>query len=116
VDDSINVRLYLAKTLENAGYRVEQAKNGQEAVDKLFNGLNVEAVICDIEMPLLDGYGVLEEVKAKPQFQSLPIMMLSSRSNEKHRKLALNLGACAYFSKPYNEQELLSKIKDFILH
>lgn len=115
VDDSINVRLYLAKTLENAGYRVEQAKNGQEAVDKLFNGLNVQAVICDIEMPLLDGYGVLEEVKGKPEFQSLPIMMLSSRSNEKHRKLALNLGACAYFSKPYNEQELLSKIKDLIL-
>lgn len=114
VDDSINVRLYLAKTLENAGYRVEQAKNGQEAVDKLFGGLNVEAVICDIEMPLLDGYGVLEEVKGKPEFKSLPIMMLSSRSNEKHRKLALNLGACGYFSKPYNEQELLSKIKDFI--
>lgn len=114
VDDSINVRLYLAKTLENAGYRVEQAKNGQEAVDKLFGGLNVEAVICDIEMPLLDGYGVLEEVKGKPEFQSLPIMMLSSRSNEKHRKLALNLGACAYFSKPYNEQELLSNIKNFI--
>lgn len=114
VDDSINVRHYLALTLEKAGYRVEQAKDGQEAVDKLFGGLSVEAVICDIEMPRLDGYGVLEEVKAKPEFQSLPITMLTSRSNEKHRKLAMSLGASAYFSKPYNEQELLQKINELV--
>lgn len=112
IDDSINVRNYLATTLEKAGYRVEQAKDGREAVDKLFGGLTVEAAICDIEMPRLDGYGVLEEVKGKPEFQSLPIIMLSSRSNEKHQKLAFNLGASAYFSKPYNEQELIGKIGD----
>ncbi len=114
VDDSINVRRYLALTLEKAGYQVEQAKDGQEAVDKLLAGLMVEAVICDIEMPRLDGYGVLEEIKAKSQFQSLPIAMLTSRSNEKHRKLAMNLGASAYFSKPYNERELLEKISELI--
>ncbi|MBL1211182.1 hybrid sensor histidine kinase/response regulator, partial [Geminocystis sp. GBBB08] len=114
IDDSINVRRYLASTLEKAGYQVEQAKDGKEAVDKLFAGLSVQAVICDIEMPRLDGYGVLEEVKGKPQFQNLPILMLTSRSNEKHRKLAFNLGANAYFSKPYNEQELLNKISDLI--
>jgi two-component system, chemotaxis family, sensor histidine kinase and response regulator PixL len=114
VDDSINVRRYLTLTLEKAGYRVEQAKDGQEAVDKLFGGLSVRAVICDIEMPRLDGYGVLEEVKAKPEFQSLPIAMLTSRSNEKHRKLAMNLGASAYFSKPYNEQELLKKMAELV--
>jgi chemosensory pili system protein ChpA (sensor histidine kinase/response regulator) len=114
VDDSINVRRYLALTLEKAGYQVEQAKDGQEAVDKLFGGLSVQAVICDIEMPRLDGYGVLEEIKAKAEFQSLPIAMLTSRSNEKHRKLAMNLGASAYFSKPYNEQELLQKMSELV--
>jgi two-component system, chemotaxis family, sensor histidine kinase and response regulator PixL len=114
VDDSINVRRYLALTLEKAGYQVEQAKDGQEALDKLFGGLSVQAVICDIEMPRLDGYGVLEEIKAKTEFQSLPITMLTSRSNEKHRKLAMNLGASAYFSKPYNEQELLQKIGELV--
>lgn len=113
-DDSINVRRYLASTLEKAGYQVEQAKDGKEAVDKLLGGLSVQGVICDIEMPRLDGYGVLEEIKGKPEFQSLPIVMLTSRSNEKHRKLAFNLGASAYFSKPYNEQELLSKISELI--
>ncbi len=107
VDDSINVRRYLSLTLEKAGYRVEQAKDGREAVDKLLGGLVVQAVICDVEMPRLDGYGVLEEIKERAEFARLPIAMLTSRSNEKHRKLAMNLGASAYFSKPYNEQQLL---------
>ncbi|VEP12740.1 Chemotaxis protein histidine kinase-like protein [Hyella patelloides LEGE 07179] len=114
VDDSINVRRYLSLTLEKAGYRVEQARDGQEAVDKLVGGLAVEAVICDIEMPRLDGYGVLEEIKERPEFAYLPIAMLTSRSNEKHRKLAMNLGASAYFSKPYNEQELLNKMANLV--
>ncbi|BAQ61590.1 signal transduction histidine kinase CheA [Geminocystis sp. NIES-3708] len=111
VDDSINVRNYLALTLEKAGYQVEEAKDGREAVDKLFNGLSVKAVISDVEMPRLDGYGLLEEVKGKKEFHNLPIIMLTSRSNEKHRKVAFNLGASAYFSKPYNEQELLQKLE-----
>ncbi len=110
VDDSINVRLYLSLTLEKAGYRVEQAKDGQEAIDKLVSGLSVQAIICDIEMPRVDGYGVLEEIKQRAEFAELPIVMLTSRSNEKHRKLAMNLGASAYFSKPYNEQQLLDKL------
>ena len=114
VDDSINVRRYLGLTLEKAGYKVEQAKDGQEAVDKLVGGLSVQAVICDIEMPRLDGYGVLEELKDRAEFQNLPIAMLTSRSNEKHRKLAMNLGASAYFSKPYNEQELLQKLAELL--
>ncbi len=114
VDDSINVRRYLSLTLEKAGYRVEQAKDGREAVDKLLSGLSVQAVICDIEMPRLDGYGVLEEIKERAEFAQLPIAMLTSRSNEKHRKLAMNLGASAYFSKPYNEQELLNKLAELL--
>ncbi|MEM9976170.1 MAG: hybrid sensor histidine kinase/response regulator [Cyanobacteria bacterium P01_D01_bin.2] len=113
VDDSIHARRYLATTLERSGYLVEQAKDGREAVDKLLGGLTVKAVICDIEMPRLDGYGVLEELRYRPAFGELPIMMLTSRSSEKHRKLAMNLGATAYFSKPYNEQELLTQLKQF---
>jgi chemosensory pili system protein ChpA (sensor histidine kinase/response regulator) len=114
VDDSINVRRYLSLTLEKAGYRVEQAKDGREAVDKLLEGLVAQAVICDVEMPRLDGYGVLEEIKERPEFSNLPIAMLTSRSNEKHRKLAFNLGAAAYFSKPYNEQQLLEKLSEIL--
>jgi two-component system, chemotaxis family, sensor histidine kinase and response regulator PixL len=100
--------------LSRAGYLVEQAKDGQEALDRLLGGLIVNAVICDIEMPRLDGYGVLEELKNRAEFQNLPIAMLSSRSNEKRRKLAMNLGTAAYFSKPYNEQELLAKLAELV--
>jgi chemosensory pili system protein ChpA (sensor histidine kinase/response regulator) len=113
VDDSINVRRYLALTLEKVGYQVEQAKDGQEAVEKLLSGLSVQGIICDIEMPRLDGYGVLEEVKSRPEFQKLPIVMLTSRSNEKHRKLAMRLGASAYLSKPFNEHHLLQTLAEF---
>lgn len=114
VDDSINVRRYLALTLEKAGYQVEQAKDGQDAIDKLMAGLKAEVVVCDIEMPRLDGYGVLSELRSRPAYQHLPIAMLTSRMNDKHRKLAMNLGASAYFSKPYNEQELLKTLQALI--
>lgn len=114
VDDSINVRRLLALTLEKAGYQVAQAKDGQDALDKLLAGLRVQAVICDIEMPRLDGYGFLAKVKSTPDFEQLPVAMLTSRSGDKHRQLAMNLGATAYFSKPYNEQMLLQTLQRLI--
>jgi chemotaxis protein histidine kinase CheA/ActR/RegA family two-component response regulator len=116
VDDSINVRRFLALTLEKAGYRVEQAKDGQDALEKLAAGLQVQAVICDIEMPRLDGYGFLAKVKANPACDRIPIAMLTSRSGDKHRQLAMSLGATAYFSKPYNEQALLRTLEQLINH
>jgi chemosensory pili system protein ChpA (sensor histidine kinase/response regulator) len=114
VDDSINVRRFLALALEKAGYLVEQAKDGQDAVEKLIGGLTVSAVICDIEMPRLDGYGFLARIKSDPAFSDLPIAMLTSRTGDKHRQLAMTLGAAAYFSKPYNERELLRTMRQLI--
>ncbi|MBD2409963.1 hybrid sensor histidine kinase/response regulator [Nostoc calcicola FACHB-389] len=114
VDDSINVRRFLALTLEKGGYQVEQAKDGQDALEKLQNGLRVEAVICDIEMPRLDGYGFLGRVNSDIDTKNIPVAMLTSRSSNKHRQLAMQLGARAYFSKPYNEQELLQTLEEII--
>ena len=114
VDDSINVRRFLALTLEKAGYQVEQAKDGLDGLEKLQAGLIVAAVICDIEMPRLDGYGFLARVKSQSNFKHLPVAMLTSRSGDKHRQLAMQLGATAYFSKPYNEQELLRTLEQLI--
>ncbi len=114
VDDSINVRRFLALTLEKAGYLVEQAKDGQDAIEKLQNGLQVQAVICDIEMPRVDGYGFLGRVKANTDLRDIPVAMLTSRSSDKHRQLAMQLGARAYFSKPYNEQELVRTLEEII--
>jgi two-component system, chemotaxis family, sensor histidine kinase and response regulator PixL len=114
VDDSINVRRFLALTLEKAGYQVEQAKDGQDAVDKLQGGLKPKAVICDIEMPRMDGYGFLSNIKGQAKYKDLPILMLTSRSGEKHRKIAMNLGATGYFSKPFKEADLLSTLDGLV--
>ncbi|MBC7883763.1 MAG: hybrid sensor histidine kinase/response regulator [Anaerolineae bacterium] len=112
VDDSINVRRMLALTLEKVGYRVEQARDGLEALEKLNSGLWVEGVICDLEMPRLDGFGFLARLRTNNQ--KLPVAMLTSRNGEKHRKMALSLGANAYFSKPYREAEFLDSLEKMI--
>ncbi|WP_309742674.1 hybrid sensor histidine kinase/response regulator, partial [Chamaesiphon sp. OTE_20_metabat_361] len=114
VDDSINVRRFVAMTLEKAGYLVEQAKDGQEAIEKLQGGLQAQAVVCDVEMPRMDGYGFLATVKGIANLKNIPVLMLTSRSGDKHRKIAMNLGASAYFSKPFKEQELLSCLTQLI--
>jgi chemosensory pili system protein ChpA (sensor histidine kinase/response regulator) len=114
VDDSINVRRFLALTLERAGYRVEQAQDGQEALEQLEQGLTVKAIICDVEMPRLDGYEFLAKLKANPTLKHIPIAMLTSRSGEKHRQWAMQLGAAAFFPKPYNEQTLLRTLKTMV--
>ena len=114
VDDSINVRRFLALTLEKANYRVEQAKDGQDAIDKLQAGVNPQAVICDIEMPRLDGFGFLSRVRTLKQHKNLPVIMLTSRSGDKHRKLAMSLGATEYFSKPFKENVLLSTLEKLV--
>lgn len=114
VDDSINVRRFLSLTLEKAGYRVEEAQDGEEGVTKLLSGLPIKAVICDVDMPRLDGYGLLARVKSNSAFKNLPIMMLTSRSGDKDRQIASSLGAKAYFTKPYNEQELIQTLKQLL--
>jgi two-component system, chemotaxis family, sensor histidine kinase and response regulator PixL len=114
IDDSINVRRFLALTLEKGGYEVEQAKDGQDALEKLESGLKVAAIICDIEMPRLNGYGFLDRINSNIETKHIPVTMLTSRSGNKHRQIAMQLGAKAYFSKPYNEQELLQTIAELI--
>ncbi|AFY56032.1 chemotaxis protein histidine kinase-like protein [Rivularia sp. PCC 7116] len=114
VDDSVNVRRFLALTLERAGYFVEQAKDGQEALIKLQSGLEVESIICDIEMPRLDGYNFLIRLKSQENLQKIPVIMLSSRTTGKYRQLAMQLGAAVYLTKPYNEHELLQTLKQVV--
>ncbi len=110
VDDSINVRRFLALTLAKSGYQVEQAKDGQDAIEQLEAGLAVQAIVCDVEMPRLDGFGLLTKLKANHKLSRIPVTMLTSRSGDKHRQLATQLGADAYFPKPYNEQALLQTL------
>ncbi|MBL1209063.1 MAG: response regulator [Geminocystis sp. GBBB08] len=114
VDDSAAMRRTLALSLEKSGYRVIQAKDGKEALEQLQQSANISLVICDIEMPNMNGFEFLGQRRRYPEFNKIPVAMLTSRSNDKHRKLATHLGADAYFTKPYIEQKFLQSIKSLI--
>jgi chemosensory pili system protein ChpA (sensor histidine kinase/response regulator) len=107
VDDSITVRELLSLTFNKAGYRVQQARDGQEAWDKLRSGLPCDIVFCDIEMPRCDGLELLSRIQKDSTLNHLPIAMLTSRGADKHRQMAVQLGASGYFTKPYLEEALL---------
>ncbi|MBK1988062.1 response regulator [Sphaerospermopsis aphanizomenoides BCCUSP55] len=107
VDDSITVRELLSLTFNKAGYRVEQARDGQEAWDKLRSGLPCDIVFCDIEMPRCDGLELLSRIQKDGTLNHLPIAMLTSRGADKHKQMAVQLGASGYFTKPYLEEALL---------
>jgi CheY-like chemotaxis protein len=107
VDDSITVRELLSMTFNKSGYRVEQARDGQEAWDKLRSGLPCDIVFCDIEMPRMDGLELLSRLQKDEISAILPIAMLTSRGADRHRQMASQLGASGYFTKPYLEEVLL---------
>jgi chemotaxis protein histidine kinase CheA/CheY-like chemotaxis protein len=107
VDDSITVRELLSMTFNKVGYRVEQARDGQEAWEKLRSGLPCDLVFCDIEMPRMDGLELLSRIQKDVNLNHLPIAMLTSRGADRHRQMAVQLGAKGYFTKPYLEEALL---------
>ncbi|MEO0826744.1 MAG: response regulator [Cyanobacteria bacterium J06639_16] len=110
VDDAVTLRRTLALSLERAGYRVLQARDGQEALEQLTRNQAIQLIVCDVEMPNMNGFEFLTKRRETPQFAEIPTMMLTSRGNDKHRWLAMKLGAVDYFTKPYLEQELLGAI------
>ncbi|MEM7062789.1 MAG: response regulator [Cyanobacteria bacterium P01_B01_bin.77] len=107
VDDSITVRELLSMSFNKVGYRVEQARDGQEAWEKLRSGLPCDLVFCDIEMPRMDGLELLSRLQKDTGLQQIPIAMLTSRGADRHRQMAIDLGASGYFTKPYLEEALL---------
>ena len=114
VDDSITVRELLSMTFNKAGYRVEQARDGQEAWEKLRSGLPCEIVFCDIEMPRMDGLELLSRIQKDTSLNHLPVAMLTSRGADRHRQMAAQLGASGYFTKPYLEEMLLDAAQRMI--
>ncbi len=114
VDDSITVRELLSMTFTKSGYRVEQARDGQEAWDKMRSGLPCDIVFCDIEMPKMDGLELLDRMHKDEILKNLPIAMLTSRGADRHRQIAAERGARGYFTKPYLEDVLLDAAQRMI--
>jgi two-component system, chemotaxis family, sensor histidine kinase and response regulator PixL len=114
IDDAASLRRTLALTLKREGFRILQAQDGWEAIDQLQSSSSIGLVICDIEMPNMNGFEFLNYRRQDPQLPNIPVVMLTSRANEKHRWLAMQLGATAYFTKPYLEQEFLAALKNIL--
>jgi CheY-like chemotaxis protein len=114
VDDSITVRQSLTFTLQKAGYQILQAKDGYEAIEQLQNQGEIQLVICDIEMPRMNGFEFLKYRQQEPVLATIPVVILTSRSSEKHRLIATELGANDYITKPFLEPQLLETVQQFI--
>ena len=114
VDDSITVRELLSMSFNKLGYRVEQARDGQEAWDKLCGGLVCDMIFSDIEMPRMNGLELLSNLHKDSNLKSIPVAMLTSRGADKHRKIANDLGAKAYLTKPYTEKDLMDVAQHLI--
>ena len=114
IDDSVVVREMLSITFKKSGYRVEQARDGQEAWEKLRGGLPCQIIFCDIEMPRMNGLELLSRLQEDDKLKSIPVAMITSRGAERHRRIAAELGAKAYFTKPYIEEQLLDAAKRMI--
>jgi chemotaxis family two-component system sensor histidine kinase/response regulator PixL len=110
IDDSSALRRTLALSLEKRGYRVLQGRDGMEGLQLLRQNLQTNLVICDIEMPNMNGFEFLTNRRQEPQLTKIPVVMLTSRSGEKHRSLATGLGANGYFTKPYIEDKFIPEI------
>lgn len=111
VDDSHSVRHIVSLTLQREGYQVLQAEDGQEAIAQLQQNPHVQMVICDIEMPNLNGFEFLSYRLKDSQLAKIPVIMLSSCSTNQHRQLAMQLGATTYFTKPYVEEDFLTALR-----
>ena len=109
VDDSLTVRRVTQRLLVREGYRVVTAKDGLDALERLAEE-RPTVLLSDIEMPRMDGFDLLRNVRADARLQGLPVIMITSRTAQKHRDYARELGADHYLGKPYSEEELLQLV------
>ncbi len=110
VDDSISIRKYVQRFLDRTGYEVEVAPDGMEALN-ILSRLTFDAVITDLEMPVMHGYDLIAEMKRNEALVNIPVIVLTSRAGEKHRQKAVEMGAQDYLVKPFEEQEMLEALK-----
>ncbi len=109
VDDSLTVRKFTSRLLAREGFRVATARDGIDALEQV-RGALPDAILLDIEMPRMDGFELTRVLHSDPRTRGIPIVMVTSRTAEKHRQYALDLGVRVYLGKPYSERDLLAHI------
>jgi chemotaxis protein histidine kinase CheA/ActR/RegA family two-component response regulator len=109
VDDSMSVRRAVATLLEDQGYDVMQSRDGLEAV-KAMEISRPDVLLTDLEMPNMNGLELTAHVRSRHELSNLPVIMITSRSMDKHRRQAMSAGVSVYLTKPYTDQELLQHV------
>ena len=109
VDDSLTVRKITTRLLTREGFRVDSAKDGVDALERMHD-LIPDVVLLDVEMPRMDGFELARVMRNDERLKSVPIIMITSRTADKHRNHALEIGVNVYLGKPYQEQQLLDSI------
>jgi len=112
VDDSLTVRKITGRLLAREGYEVVTAKDGQDAVEKMADFVP-NVILSDIEMPRMDGFELARHVRNDERLRHVPIIMITSRTADKHKGVARDLGVDHYLGKPYDEGELLRLVAEF---
>ena len=113
VDDSITVRKVTTRLLERNAMHVITAKDGVDAVATLQESVP-DVFLLDIEMPRMDGYELATYIRNHEQLKNIPIIMITSRTGDKHRQRAMDIGVDRYLGKPYQESELLENINEIL--
>ena len=113
VDDSLTVRKITGRLLAREGYQVFTAKDGVDALEQLLDVVP-DVLLVDIEMPRMDGFDFTRNVRADARLKGIPIIMITSRTADKHRNYAMEIGANHYLGKPYQEDELLALVADYV--
>jgi chemosensory pili system protein ChpA (sensor histidine kinase/response regulator) len=114
VDDSSTVRMVTARFLKRLGYVATTASDGLEALQQISRGAVPDGFLFDLEMPGMGGFELIAEIRSKAEFKNTPIVIISSRSQDKHRERARELGATAYLVKPYEDSELSSVLESLV--
>jgi len=110
VDDSISVRKFVGQMLERAGFAVTTANDGAEALAKITDA-RFDVVITDLEMPRVNGYELIDDLRRRPEAREVPVIVLTTRAGDKHASLARELGASHYVTKPVEEQAFVGLVR-----
>ena len=113
VDDSLTMRKVLSRLLEREGFEVIVAKDGIDAMQMLLD-VTPDAILTDIEMPRMDGFALARNIRDDARTANTPLIMISSRTADKHQNLAKEIGVDAFFGKPVQDDELISKVKELL--
>ena len=113
VDDSVTVRKVTSRFLSRNNFVVDLARDGVDAL-RVVHDHKPDLMLVDVEMPRMDGFELLSILRATEEFKEIPVILITSRTGEKHRERGLSLGANRYFGKPYREDELLESIHELL--